>query len=125
VRTALPVPQRSRRLGDPSLTVFNFISVLNYRLTIDFISHLIQKVYIGAADEYTLFGKSVQMPLSPRELAIIRHLIRGSTNRQIARDLGISEAVVRVSLTGLYRKLGVENRLQVRAWAREHGFDNC
>jgi DNA-binding CsgD family transcriptional regulator len=57
-------------------------------------------------------------PLSARERAILRHLVRGSTNSQIAGDLGIAEAVVNAHLNQLYRKLGVENRSQATAWAR-------
>ena len=62
-------------------------------------------------------------PLSARELAILRHLVRDSTGSQIAGDLGITEAAVYVHLTRLFRKLGVENRSQARAWARDNGID--
>jgi DNA-binding CsgD family transcriptional regulator len=63
--------------------------------------------------------------LSARELAILRHLTRDSTNSQIADDLDITEAAVNVHLTRLFRKLGVENRSQARAWARDNGVDAC
>jgi two-component system, NarL family, nitrate/nitrite response regulator NarL len=65
------------------------------------------------------------MPLSARELAILRHLMRGSTNKQIASDLGITEAGVKAHLTRLFRKLDVENRSQARVWARDNGIDAC
>jgi DNA-binding NarL/FixJ family response regulator len=64
------------------------------------------------------------MPLSERERAILHQLMRGTANRQIARDLDITEAAVKVHLTRLFRKLGVENRSQAITWARDN-FKGC
>ncbi len=72
----------------------------------------------------TTFLDRVVMPLSERELAILRYLIRGSTNRQIAQELGITEASLKTHMTRLFQKLGVENRLQARTWAGNHPIDN-
>jgi DNA-binding CsgD family transcriptional regulator len=40
---------------------------------------------------------------------------RGSTNRDIARDLGVSEHTVKFHLGGVYRKLSVNNRTEAAA----------
>jgi len=72
----------------------------------------------------TTFLDRVVMPLSERELAILRYLIRGSTNRQIAQELGITEASLKTHMTRRFQKLGVENRLQARTWAGNHPIDN-
>ena len=64
------------------------------------------------------------MPLSEREQAILRHLVRGATSRQIADDLGVTEAAVRMLLIHLFQKIGVDNRSQAVDWARQNGFDN-
>ncbi len=61
------------------------------------------------------------VPLSGRETAILRQLVRGTTNKEIASDLGISEAAVRAHLRELYHKLGVKDRSQARMWARDNG----
>ncbi|QDO90192.1 response regulator transcription factor [Ornithinimicrobium ciconiae] len=45
-----------------------------------------------------------------REAAVLRHVALGLTNRQIGRDLGISEATVRKHLEHSYQKLGVSSR---------------
>ena len=63
------------------------------------------------------------MPLSTREEAVLRHLVRGRTCRQIAGDLGICEAAVKRNLIRLFQKTGFENRSQAVNWARENGFD--
>jgi DNA-binding NarL/FixJ family response regulator len=63
-----------------------------------------------------------EVPLSSRETAILRHLVRGATNKEIASDLGLTEATVQAQLRQLYRKLGVKDRSQARIWARDNGI---
>ncbi|MGO4622517.1 response regulator [Ensifer sp. 2YAB10] len=57
--------------------------------------------------------KQAQQRLSLREEQIVRHLMRGSTNREIARCLDISEKTVKHYMTLLMQKLDVRNRLEV------------
>ncbi|MBY2925588.1 response regulator transcription factor [Rhizobium leguminosarum] len=51
--------------------------------------------------------------LSTREEQIIRHLMRGSTNREIATSLDISEKTVKHYMTVLMQKLDARNRVEV------------
>ena len=60
-------------------------------------------------------------PFTPRELAILRRLT-GARNKEIARDLGVAEATIKVQLKTLFRKLGVQNRTQAALWAWDHGI---
>jgi two-component system nitrate/nitrite response regulator NarL len=62
-------------------------------------------------------------PVSPREADMLRYLVRGASNKVIARELGITEATVKVHLKGVFRKLRVLNRTQAALWAQEHGYD--
>ncbi|GAA1544777.1 response regulator transcription factor [Actinomadura kijaniata] len=48
--------------------------------------------------------------LSPREIEILELLATGSSNRQIARRLFISEATVKTHLVHVFGKLGVDTR---------------
>lgn len=48
--------------------------------------------------------------LSPRELELLGLLSRGLVNRQIARELFISESTVKTHLIHIYAKLGVDTR---------------
>ncbi len=48
--------------------------------------------------------------LTSRQLELVHHLARGLTNRQIARELGLSEATVRTHLFNIYERLGVSSR---------------
>ncbi len=48
--------------------------------------------------------------LSPRQQQIMRLVHRGSTNKMIARDLGVAEGTIKVHLSVIFRALGVHNR---------------
>jgi LuxR family transcriptional regulator, positive regulator of biofilm formation len=64
------------------------------------------------------------MLLSEREQTILRHLVRSRTSRQIADELGVSQAALAQSLRRLFQKIDVDNRSQAVDWARQNGFDN-
>jgi DNA-binding NarL/FixJ family response regulator len=59
--------------------------------------------------------------LTNRERAILDALQRGLTNRQIARELWVTEHTVKFHLTNIYRKAGVANRIDAVRWAVRRG----
>lgn len=56
--------------------------------------------------------------LSPRELEILAALAQGASNRQLAKELFISESTVKTHLAHLFAKLGVDNRTAAVAEGR-------
>lgn len=56
--------------------------------------------------------------LTPSQLRILAGLREGRLNKQIAHDLGVSEATIKAHLTAVFRKLGVQNRTQAVLLAR-------
>lgn len=50
--------------------------------------------------------------LSDAQMRVLLALADGRLNKQIAGDLGITEATVKAHLTAIFRKLGVHNRTQ-------------
>ena len=58
--------------------------------------------------------------LSERERQIINGLIKGESNKTIARAFGIAEATVKVHMKAILRKVPCSNRTQVAIWALEH-----
>lgn len=60
--------------------------------------------------------------LSPRELEVLGLIARGSTNREAAAKLFISEATVKTHLLHVYAKLGVKDRAAAVATAFERGL---
>ncbi|MGV9776278.1 response regulator [Streptosporangium sp. NPDC003464] len=66
--------------------------------------------------------RSPQAPLSPREVEIVALVADGLSNRQIARELFISEATVKSHLVHIYAKLEVDNRTGAVMAARRRGL---
>ena len=58
--------------------------------------------------------------LTPRELDVIRGIVAGYTNREIARDLGLSLQAVKNVLTTVYQKCHVRSRLELAIFAINH-----
>jgi DNA-binding NarL/FixJ family response regulator len=57
-------------------------------------------------------------PLTSRQMRVLRLLTQGLSNKQIARDLEISEITVKAHVSAIFRKLGVSNRTQAANAAR-------
>lgn len=58
--------------------------------------------------------------LTTREMQILRCLMSGASNTQIADDMFISEYTVKSHLQKVFKKLSVKNRVQAAAWAKQH-----
>jgi DNA-binding NarL/FixJ family response regulator len=60
--------------------------------------------------------------LTPRELAVLRLVAAGQSNREIAESLGITERTVKFHVTAIFNKLGADNRAQAVALAGRRGL---
>jgi DNA-binding NarL/FixJ family response regulator len=58
--------------------------------------------------------------LSTRELQVLRLVAEGRANKQVARELGISERTVKAHLGRVFRQIGVQDRTSAALWARDH-----
>ena len=56
-------------------------------------------------------------PLTPRELEVVKLLVEGLTNKQIAGILGVSASTIKTHVQSIIRKLGVSDRTQAAVWA--------
>ncbi|GGU99619.1 response regulator [Streptomyces spectabilis] len=61
-------------------------------------------------------------PLSSREREVLALVARGTSNRDIAKELFISEATVKTHLTHVYGKLGVKDRAAAVSEAYRRGI---
>jgi DNA-binding NarL/FixJ family response regulator len=68
-------------------------------------------------------GQSARRELSKREREVLRLTSKGLANKQIARELGISERTVKVHLGNVFRCIGVSDRTSAAMWARDHLAD--
>ena len=68
--------------------------------------------------------QSPQEQLSDRELDVVRFLARGLANKEIARELFISESTVKFHVHNICKKLGCSKRAQVVHFANTAGLLN-
>lgn len=70
--------------------------------------------------------KQVRSPqrdlLTPRELEVLQLVAAGTTNREIARELFISEATVKTHLLHIYERLGAPDRAAAVSEAYKRGL---
>ena len=69
-------------------------------------------------------GKPIDRPLelTPRETEVARLVSMGSRNKEIARELDISEGTVKMHLHNLYEKLNVSSRTELAILVRDKGL---
>ena len=60
--------------------------------------------------------------LSQRELQILSQLHKGAPLKEFANSLFITESTLKTHLSSIYRKMGVRNRVQAIAKARQSGL---
>ncbi len=78
--------------------------------------------YIPSAIAGRLATRLEGQNLSGREMQILREIVRGQSNKEIATSLGITEPTVKGHVTNLLSKLGVSDRTQAVTVAIQRGF---
>ena len=73
----------------------------------------------AAAIDRPTVGESLVEQLTRREQEILRLMVAGSTNRQIANELFVEVSTVKWYTNQIYKKLGVRSRMQAIVRARE------
>ena len=59
-------------------------------------------------------------PLTRKEYIVVILIAQGKMIKEISDSLGITEATTRTHITNIHRKLGVNNNLEVAAWAHNN-----
>jgi DNA-binding NarL/FixJ family response regulator len=60
--------------------------------------------------------------LTPRELAVVHLVAKGLRNKEIARQLAITEGTVKIHLHNVYQKVGVDSRIGLTLWAQQRNI---
>ena len=60
--------------------------------------------------------------LTPRELEILEHVAKGSSNKMIANALNVTDGTVKLHVKAILRKLGVRSRVEAAVIAVESGL---
>ena len=78
---------------------------------------LLQQLVTGTAQALTNKAEPLtddwSTLLSEREIQVVRLVAGGASNKEIARQLDITERTVKAHLTAVFEKLGVRDRLQL------------
>ncbi len=86
--------------------------------------HAVRRVYEGeeAYDVRHPQRSAGRAPLSPREREVLRLVASGSTNQQIAEQLGVGAETVKTLLARTFSKLGVRRRAEAVSAAHDLGL---
>jgi HD-GYP domain-containing protein (c-di-GMP phosphodiesterase class II) len=80
---------------------------------------------LGAAGHRVRHRRERPGGLTSREIEVLRLLVRGLSNREIAEELVISPKTAGSHVEHIYSKLGVSNRAQASLFAMRHGLINA
>ena len=88
-------------------------------------ARILDSMAIGGKDRNANPEAARISSLTSREREIVRTIVRshGGKSLEIAETLNISEHTLRNHLTTIYEKLGVRNRIDLFAYAIEHGLE--
>jgi len=65
-------------------------------------------------------GEKRDFGLTSREMQVIKLISSGYTNKDLAKQLGISENTAKHHITNIFDKLGISNRMELVLFALEH-----
>jgi DNA-binding NarL/FixJ family response regulator len=91
-------------------------SPLNQEVAMQLLTRLIEETHHKEAQ----LKSSVPIPLSPREMEVLKLLARGQSNQQIADNLFISMSTVKNHVHHIIEKLGASDRVQAVILALEY-----
>lgn len=87
-------------------------SLISPSVTVRLLEHLQDRspMPAGAADR-----------LTAQELKVVTRVARGWTNGEIAADMHLALSTVKTHMNRIQGRLGLRNRVEIAAWAWEHG----
>jgi DNA-binding NarL/FixJ family response regulator len=78
---------------------------------------LLEQLAKGAAPDTGAAGR-----LTEQERKVVVRVARGWTNAEVAADLHLAVSTVKTHMNRVQARLGARNRVEVAAWAWEHGL---
>ena len=67
-------------------------------------------------------GHADGTPLTPRERNLVRLVMHGLRNKEIAAEMSITEGTVKMHLHNIYEKLGIGSRTELAMYARDRNI---
>lgn len=93
-------------------------------LLVEAVSSVLEKSGSPSVKEFAgrLVISGTQKLISSREIEVLRGLAEGKSNKEIARELDVTDNTIKFHLRNIYRKLGVKKRVPAVEKARELGI---
>ena len=82
----------------------------------------VQKAELSRTKETNQVGDIALNQLTPREIEVLKEMVTGRTNKEIAKKLVISQNTVKYHVHALLDKLNLSNRREAAEFARRHGL---
>ena len=83
---------------------------------------LVDRIMDGFRESFRRSDLPPDIPLTPRELDVLRHVAVGMRNREVGELLDVSEQTVKNHLSSILHKLGVPNRTHAVTFAVRQGW---
>lgn len=83
---------------------------------------LVDRIMDGFRESFRRADEPPDIPLTPRELDVLRHVAVGLRNREVGLLLDVSEQTVKNHLSSILHKLGVPNRTHAVTFAVRQGW---
>lgn len=89
---------------------------------VDYNTQQLMPSYYGEVRSGAVVTPGLPVDLTRREREVLGHLLRGASNKEIARALDVQVVTVKLHVRGLCRKLGAANRTQAALKAQKMGL---
>jgi LuxR family maltose regulon positive regulatory protein len=107
-------------LGEPLAALLQAIATaLTKRPLAAYAASLLRALSHGQAHAAPAAGLPLLEPLSQQEQRVLRLIVAGQSNADIARELVVSPNTIKTHIKNIYRKLNVATREEAQAAARE------
>ncbi len=67
-------------------------------------------------------GSAVSTDFSDKEVEVLKELVTGASNKEIAKKLNMGESTVKMHITSMLQKSGFHSRLELALMARHYGI---
>jgi LuxR family maltose regulon positive regulatory protein len=92
---------------------------LSRRAVAAYAAELLRALVAGPGAATPVGEPALAEPLSQQERRVLRMIVAGQSNTEIARELVVSPNTIKTHVKSIYRKLGVSTRAEAQAAARE------
>lgn len=97
------------------------IKCVNYGLTV--IHKSVKEIMVDKFEKLANKSKNYTDILTIEEIDMIKNIVDGKSNKDIAKILNYTEGTVKNKVSRIYEKLGITDRLQLAVYAVENGIE--